>query len=110
MHREALTADREFADPPAFGEPPGPEAGLPPHAVASRAAVAMTVMTAAARARRSRGGRGPGPLLISCLFAAGRGGCGFMTASVAASGDGRVTCRGEGGSLVGGIRRRVRGG
>src|SRR6266705_303345 len=32
-HRAKATADGEFADPPAFGEPPGPvDDGLPPHA------------------------------------------------------------------------------
>src|SRR5215472_17318231 len=49
--------------------------GLPPHAAVSRAAAAMTVMTAATRIRRGQGCRGPGPrpglLFISYLHAAG---------------------------------------
>jgi hypothetical protein len=57
MHREKLTIDGEFVDPPAFGEPPDPaDDGLPLQAAASRAA-AMMVVTAAIRVHRSRGDR-----------------------------------------------------
>ena len=97
MHREKATGIGEFADPPAFGEPPDPvDDGLALHAAASTAAAAMTVMTPAARARRGQGGRGPCPrpeeLFISCL-AAGLGDCGFIAASVPAGGGRRITRR-----------------
>src|SRR5579864_8988656 len=102
MHRAKLTSDGVFAGVPAFGEPPDPaDDGLLLHAAASRAAAAMPVMTAAARARRGQGGRRPGQLLISCLFAAGQGDCGFMAASVPADGGARFTRRVERGSLAG---------
>jgi len=89
MHREYASADRELADGPVVGEPPDPlDDGLLLHAAASSAAAIMTVMKAATRA-------------------AGNRDCVFMAASVQASGSGRVTRRGERGSIVGGIRRRV---
>jgi hypothetical protein len=97
MQREKASADGELADPPAFGEPPEPVDDGLLHAAASRAAAAMTVMTAATRGRRSHDGRGPGPRpgqsFISLLLAAGQGDCRFMAASVPAGGGGRITRR-----------------
>jgi hypothetical protein len=70
MHREALIAERELADPPASGEPPAPAGdGVLLHAAASRAAAAMTAMTGMSRAV-------------------------FMAASVPAGGAAHITRRG----------------
>jgi hypothetical protein len=52
--------------------------------------VATATMDAAARARRGKADRGLGKLLISCLIEAD---CGFMPASIPASGHGGIMRR-----------------
>src|SRR5689334_15740924 len=53
MQCEKPTADVVLADPPAAGAPPEPvDDGLPPHAAASRARIAVAMRTATVRAGR----------------------------------------------------------
>jgi len=58
MHWEKASS-WEFADPPAFDEPPGPvDDGLPLHAAASRTRAAAAMMAAAVRAVGGHARRG----------------------------------------------------
>jgi hypothetical protein len=59
MQWEKATADGEFADPPAAGEPPEPvDDGLPLHAAAKRARAAVAMTAAAVRAVGGRARHG----------------------------------------------------